>query len=420
MHVVLLTQYYPPETGAPQNRLSSLAIRLQRLGHEVTVLTAMPHYPVGRVYPGYRWKLFAKEVRDGVPVYRAWVFATPSKSVPLRLLNFLSFAVSCLVAGVFCLRRVDALIVETPPLFTAISGWMLARLKRAKFVVNVADLWVKAARHMGVVRNRGLIGAAAAVEARLYRGADLVTVQTRGIADDVRLTAPGARVYLLTNGVDPLRFSPDFGQPELLDTFGLRGKFIVGYAGIHGIVQRLDRVIEAGHLLRECPDVVLAFFGDGPTKPELEARAHAAGLDNVRFFPLQPAGEMPKIIPSWGAALVPLPDSFVGATALPSKMFEAMAAGVPLLLTAPEGEASEMIRAAKCGLCVAAENPQAVADGIKALYADRRTATELGMNGRVHVLEHFNRDTIARAFSLELESLAAAATPAAALEGERS
>lgn len=398
MRVIFLTQYYPPEVGAPQNRLSDLARRLVRMGHVVTVMTAMPSYPAGRIQPSYRGKVYAREQLDGVTIHRSWILATKSLNVPLRLASYLSFVLSSLVAGALCLRRADVLLCESPPLFLGVTGFILARLKRARFVLNIADLWPQSAVAVNVVTNRGAIRLAEKLELFLYRRAHLVTAQTRGIADDITHRMPGHDVRVLTNGADILRFAPDQPATALLDRFDLRERFIVGYAGIHGPAQALESVVDAGPLLANYPDLVLTLFGDGPLKSDLESRARIRHVGNVRFFPLQPAETMPGLLCLWSIGIVPLFNSELGRGALPSKMFEMMAAGLPIVLSAPKGEATALIEESQGGLCVEPENPEALATAIGRLYRENPLREELGRNARAYIARHYDREIIAQRF----------------------
>lgn len=398
MHIIILTQYYPPEIGAPQNRLSDLAVRLVRMGQQVTVLTAMPNYPIGVVHKGYRGKISVCEISEGVRVYRSWIFATRSRKILPRLMNYFSFVLSSLVIGGLRLPRAEVLVTESPPLFLGISGYLLAKLKRARFALNIADLWPKAAVDMRVITNGRLIAAAGWLEKFLYRKSAWITAQTQGIAADIQQRVPRVKVRLLTNGADLDRFRSTKPNFTLLREFGLEGYFVVGYAGIHGPAQALETVINAAHYLQDFPDIVIAFFGDGPLKPQLQEQAQERGLKNVRFFPLQPRERMPDLIPLWGAGLVPLYNSPLMSSALPSKMFEVMAAGVPVLLSAPLGEASAIIEAAGGGVCVESENPQALAEAVIQLYREPAWRTQMGQNAHNYVAHHYNRQTVAEQF----------------------
>jgi len=411
MRIIVLTQYYPPEIGAPQNRLSDLARRLVRMGHQVTVLTAMPNYPTGRIHEGYRRRVYMRETIDGVLVYRGWIYASTSRKVVPRLLNYFSFVLSSLIAGAFFLRRADFLLVESPPLFLGISGYFLAKLKRARLLLNVADLWPKAAVDMKVISNKSLINAAERFENLLYRKASLIIAQTQGIMSHIKERAPQKKVCLLTNGADPDQFGPNMTGPRTLKEFGLEGCFIIGYAGLHGPAQALEKVIDAAQHLRSFPNIVLAFFGEGPHKSDLQKRVREKGLKNVRFFPLQSRKRMPGLIASWDIGLVPLYNSPLMRGALPSKMFEVMAAGVPVLLSAPPGEASAVIESAQAGVCVKSEGPQALAEAIIKLYGDEAWRKQLGRNARAYVKTHYNRQIIAEQFLQYLLQLGGRVTP---------
>jgi colanic acid biosynthesis glycosyl transferase WcaI len=275
---------------------------------------------------------------------------------------------------------------------------LLSRLKRARLIFNVADLWPKAAVDMGVITNRVLIHSAEWLEEFLYRKAELVTSQTQGMADDISRRVPRAEVRLLTNGADLSRFDVKQTAPDGYDGFGLEGRFVVGYAGIHGPAQALLKVIEAAGQLKEYPEIVFAFFGEGPVKAQLQERAREMGLENVKFFPLQPSEIMPGLLSKWAVGLVPLYNSDLMRAALPSKMFEIMAAGIPVLLSAPGGEASAIIEAAKGGVCIEPESPEQLAAAVVRLYRDGEWRQRLGLSGRAYVGQHYSRQAIAERF----------------------
>ena len=394
MRLLILTQYYPPETGAPQNRLGDLARRLARRGHAVTVLTSMPNYPKGRIFEGYRGRATMEERIDGVRVLRTWIYAAAGKGFAVRLLNYFSFVATSLLFGTGRIGRQDVVLVESPPLFLGISGWLLARGSGARMVFNVSDLWPASAVALGMVRHRGLIAAAEALEMFLYRAARLVTGQTQGIVDDIRRRCPRTPVLLYTNGVDTAAFEPDSGRRrgEIRRRHGLpEDAFVAGYAGLHGLAQGLDVILDAA---TRAPDAVFALWGDGPVKPDLEARAAARGLRNVRFFPTLPSREVPGLLAAFDAAIVPLKRDPLFLGALPSKMFEAMAAARPILL-AVDGEARALVERAGAGLCVPPEDGTALAEAVERLRSDPALAARLGAQGRAHVLEHYDRERIA-------------------------
>ena len=404
MRILILTQYYPPEIGAPQRRLSSLARRLSAMGHAVRVLTAVPNYPEGRVHAEFRRRLLVRETRDGIPVLRAWMWATRSRAVPPRFLSYLSFAASALVAGLCDRRDTDVVLTESPPLFLGATGLLVARARRAAFVLNVADLWPRAAVEMNVVTSRPLIAAARWLERTLYRRASLVMTQTEGMKREIADTG-AAHTLLFENGVDLEVFRPDAADPERLRALGL-GDFVVGYAGLHGTCQQLDVVVEAARAMGDDSRTTFALFGDGPERERL--RGLARDLPAVRFLPSQAPERMPALVAAWGAGVVTLRDLPVLSAARPSKMFEVMGAGVPLVLAA-RGEAARIVRDADCGLVVEPGDGRGLADAIARLRDDPALRARLGRNGRRTAETRFDRARIAERVARALD--AAISTP---------
>lgn len=411
MRILFLSQYFPPEIGAPQNRISDLALRLSASGHEVTILTAFPNYPEGRVAAAYRGKLRMRESWQGLRVVRTWIYATSSKGFLPRLWNYFSFVLSSMICGTRSVGPQDVVIVESPPLFLGIAGLFMSRLKRARLVFNVSDLWPESAVALEVIRNRALIRLSSALERWIYGRCDLISGQTQGIVSNIEARFPRKPVYLLTNGV-------------ALDVFGaarhcavagcglglepaLKDKFVVGYAGLHGLAQGLEVVVEAARMLASRDDIVFVFVGDGPEKPRLKAMAANLNLRNVFFCESQPKAKMPAILSGFNLALIPLKrlDLFKGA--LPSKMFEAMAAALPLAVMV-DGEARALVEIAGAGVYVPPENPQALAEAIAGLAGDRARCRQLGESGRRFVLQHFDRAVIAERFEQTLHSLCVA------------
>ncbi len=288
MHVVLHTQYYPPEIGAPQARLSALARGLKERGHIVTVLTAMPNYPRGVIYPGYGG-LLKEEERDGVRVLRSWIYPTHSVSPFRRLPAYLSFVFSSLIAGLFHLKTVDILITESPPLFLGLAGYLLSRTKRARWIFNVSDLWPESAIRLGVIHGGWSLRLGYKLEAFCYRKAWCVSGQSREILESIRARFPTVRTYHLSNGADTALFTPD------RYSLRLRHEVVSGtialYAGLHGLAQGLEQVLLAAQRLVDVPHLKIAFVGDGPLKRSLMEQARALGSGNVFFGPTPLSGD---------------------------------------------------------------------------------------------------------------------------------
>jgi glycosyltransferase involved in cell wall biosynthesis len=385
MRLAIHTQYYPPEMGAPQARLSELAARFVARGHEVFVLTAMPNYPLGRVYDGYGgW--FCRERLAGTHLIRTYVYPTKSVSMVPRLWNYFSFVFSSLGLGALTLPKVDYLLTENPPLFLGISGYGLSRLKRARWIFNVSDLWPESAVHLGIVKDGLALRLSYALEAFCYRKAWLVTGQSRGILSNIEKRFPKVPCQLLTNGVDPEFFHPDL-EPRR-EHFGLRGTCVAVYTGLHGIAQGLDQLLEAAHRLRDMEGLVIYLIGDGPEKEALQRRARELELSNLHFLDPLPRAEMPSLMASADIAIACLKQTLPGA--VPSKIYEAMGAARPLLLVG-DGEPAEILRETGAGLAVAPGDLDSLEAAFRTLAKDPAKRQELGAAGRRAAETRFNR-----------------------------
>ncbi|SKA96475.1 Glycosyltransferase involved in cell wall bisynthesis [Caloramator quimbayensis] len=398
MNILFLTQYFPPEVGAPQNRIFEFAKRLKDNGHDITVLTAMPNYPKGEIYEGYKGKSFLVEDMDGIEVVRTSIYATKSKGFVKRLLNYFSFTFSSVFQGLKHIKKpIDVVITESPPLFLGWSGYVISKRLRAKYVFNISDLWPESAVKLGVLNNKLFIALSTYLEEFCYRKADIITGQTRGIVDNISGRGFKDKTYLVTNGVDTKLFGKDKANFEFIRENNLEGKFIAGYAGIHGIAQGLEVIIKAADILKDYKDIVFVFVGDGPEKQKLIEMKEDLNLKNVLFLPVQPKKNMPGIVACFDCAIVPLKklDLFKGA--LPSKMFETLASKVPIVLSV-EGEAKEFIENANGGICVEPENEKEIAQAVLKLYKEPELKKQLGEDGRKYIEENYDRDKITRRF----------------------
>lgn len=405
MRFVILTQYYLPETGAPQNRLSDLARRFRQMGDEVIVLTAMPNYPKGQIFPNYRRKLWLVEEIEGIKVFRCWLFASKSRFIPLRLLSFFSFVFTSAVIGTFALPQTDALLVESPPIFLGLTAWWLAKIKRAVLLFNVSDLYPESAIALGYLSNRRLQKLFYRFEAWCYHVSDLIVGQTKGIVENIKQRFPTHSVYLLTNGVDTAKFTfAEFAKDSVAEVCANK-TFLVGYAGVLGYAQKLECLLQTAELLREHQEIRFVLYGDGPLRESLTNWATEHQLTNVDFKGNLPHQEILAQMRHWQLGVVPLANTPLLAGALPSKMFEVMASGLPVLLSAPEGEASQLILNAHAGMVILPENPQMMADAILHLAQQPDLGQQLGANGQKYVMTYFDRAKIAQDFATAVKQI---------------
>ena len=405
MRILVVTHYFPPEIGAPQARLSELARSWAEVGDEVTVLTGMPNHPTGVVPAEYRKRLRCEERVDGYRVLRAWLFATPNEGMAKKTIGHLSFMVSSVVLGARRSGPTDVVVVSSPTFFSIFSAWLLARVKRASFVVEVRDLWPAIFVELGVLTNRWLIRALEALELAVYRAADLVVVVSEGFRDDLlRRGVPAAKVHTIRNGVDIERFAPGTDNTgEARQRLGAGpDQTLVLYIGAHGISHGLTSIAEAAAKLSDAP-VHVAFVGEGAAKRRLEQRVNELGLTNVSLLPGVPRQEVPSLLAAADICLVPLRDVPLFSTFIPSKMFEYLAAE-KAVLGAVRGEPAEILRAAGA-VVVEPEDVEAIANAILELAGDPERRKTMGTTGREYVQLHFDRRRLAAQYRELLTSL---------------
>ena len=408
MKLLILTQYFPPEIGAPQNRLFELAIRLQKKGIDVSVLTAMPNYPQMKIHENYKGKCYCKETLSNLEVHRAWIYVSQSKAVISRLLNYFSFVISAFFVGLFKIKKQDVLMVESPPLFLGITAYLLAKLKGAKMIFNVSDLWPESAEKLEIISNKTLLSMATKLEEFCYRKAALVSGQTQGIVKNISSRFPEKKVYWLKNGVD-INF---YDVNKTIEENAWRKEhnytcedFILFYGGIIGHAQGLDVILNAAKQLENYENIKFVLLGNGPEKERLIKLKTELILNNLQFYDAVPKSQMQKIIMDTNASIIPLKrlDLFKGA--IPSKIFENLALKKPIILGV-EGEAEELfIQQGKCGVSFTPEDSEDLAKQILHLYNNPDLVKELGENGLAYVSENFNRDKIAEDFFKQISSL---------------
>jgi glycosyltransferase involved in cell wall biosynthesis len=397
VRVGILTQYYPPELGAAPGRLSELATRLVELGHETIVLTALPNYPQGRIYPGYRG-LFIREQQRGVAVLRTWIWPTKSVALIPRTACYLSFVASSLVFGALRLPRLDVLITESPPLPLGLSGFLLSRLKRARLIFNVSDLWPQTAIAVGALQDGRLAELAYRLEAFCYHRASAVSCQSREIEESINERFPRVRTIPFANGTDTERFTPAQRSESFWQGPAGDGRPVAVYAGLHGVCQGLEQVIEAAEKLQD-DQVRLVLVGDGPEKEALIASSRRRRLRNVTFLEPQPKEAMPALLASADIAVVALKTRLPGA--VPSKLYEAMASGLPVVLVA-EGEPADIVRSTGAGIAVSPGDVDGLADALRQLARSDDERARFGAAARAAAVERFDRRPILDRFIEEL------------------
>jgi glycosyltransferase involved in cell wall biosynthesis len=403
MKLIILTQYYPPEHGAPQNRLHDLARRWVLKGHDVTVLTAMPNYPGTKIFPDYRGKFTCKEMIDGVKIVRCWILPPKKKSTIRQLICYFSFVKSAALIGLFKLGKSDFLICESPPLFLGFTALFLSFAKSAKLIMNISDLWPESAVQLGMIGKGPALSFLEWFEKLLYKKSALVSCQTEGIVEGVKKRHPGARTFLFPNGVDLEMFTKQPKDAEFAESHGIpKDSFIVGYAGNHGRSQALTQVIQAANLLKD-NKIFFAFFGDGPEKEELQKKASSMGIETLKFFDSVPRDKMAHLLSQFDIAIVPLKNIKIFEGARPSKIFELMGGQIPFIFCG-KGEGAEVALKSGCAKVVPPENPEKLAAAILELSKlPSESRREMGLKGREFAVNSYDRAKIAEDFFNELK-----------------
>ncbi len=396
MHILYLSQYFPPEVGATQTRAYEMA------------RAEVPNHPSGIVPLQYRGKWVERSQLDGIGVLRVWVKASPNKNFRTRMAFYLSYmADAALVGALRASGPFDVVYATSPPLFVGAAGLGLHWLKRAPFVFEVRDLWPESAVALGELNSPRAIAWAGKLEELCYNRASRIVVVTEGIRQRlIERGFPAGKLALIPNGANTEMFQRrlELGQRFRAEHGLAPDAFVAIYAGIHGIAQGLETLLHAAAALRHEPGLRFVLVGEGPVRSDLQALRTELGLDNVLMLPEQPRSAMPAILSAADAAIVPLRklDLFQGA--LPSKMFDAWACELPLLLSI-DGEARRTLDAANGGIYVSPEDAAALAEAIRALAALPDHGRSLGQNGRRYTEQHHSRQAQARALEKLLKEI---------------
>ncbi len=407
MQILIISQYFFPETGAPPNRIYSLAKKFKEEGNQVHIIAAKPNHPKGIFFDGYEKGLFLDKPYKDIPVTYSWVYTRPEKGFLGRIMFYLSFMVMAVVASLRTKENFDVVMASSPPLFVGISGWVIAKLKRAKFSFDVRDLWPEVAIKMGELNNSLAITVAEKIEEFLYKKADLITAVTPSFKKSIHQKgAKLSKIKVITNGTDPDMFTTEKSNGTLRERLKLDDRFFVSYVGNIGLAQGLKHIIKSAVKLKGkgYKDISFLIIGDGPKKEELQKLVAAKKLDNVTFIDRVPLETAAAYMNASDALLVPLANDPIYSQFIPSKLFDGMAASKPILLSV-DGEAREILNNSKAGIYYEAENAGALAQHVIWIKNHPGEAQEMGKNGREYVVENFSREVQAQQMLESFEEL---------------
>ena len=410
MKILYVSQYFPPEMGAPAARAAELSRLWVTDGHDVSVLTGFPNHPTGVVPPEYRTQLRHLVVRErtgGVDVTRSWLLPLPNRRSWERALNYSSFFLSAAATGTF-LTRADVVIGTSPQLLVGLSAWWIARRQGVPFIFEVRDLWPESLAAVGAGNPQSTLHRTLSrVAGFLYRNSDHIVVVTSAFKSYLAAHrgVPLDKMSVIENGVDTRLFSPQAADADVRSELGAEGKFVVSYIGTMGMAHGLETLLEAAHLLQlRAPKVLFLLIGEGAEKQRLANLAKFLRLSNVRFVDQQTRERIPAYICASNACLVMLKKADLFKTVLPTKLLEFMSCGRPVIL-AVDGEARRIMDEAGAGIFVEPQNTADLAAAIVGLAGDPGLCNVLGSNGRRYVASNFARYQTALRYLDVLENL---------------
>ena len=398
MHVLFLTDNFPPEVNAPASRTFEHCREwVKERDCEVTVITCAPNFPRGRVFEGYKNKLFQVECVEGIRVVRVWSFITSNEGTFKRILDYLSFMVMATIASCF-VRKVDIIVATSPQFFTAFAGYLVSVMKRVPWVFELRDIWPESIKAVGAMEEGVFIRFLERLELFLYRKASRIISVTNAFRDSLGERGIEAqKVEVITNGVDTTCFSPLPKDQDLLAKLGLSGRFVAGYIGTHGLAHGLDTILDAAHAeQRWRPDSRLQFLllGDGAEKARLKVRASELDLSNVTFVDSVSKAEVVRYWSILDVSIVHLKKTPLFESVIPSKIFECMGMGIPIA-HGVSGESAAIIEACRAGMTFEPESSGGLLEVLHQLSSEQELSDEMSQCGQESA-QFFDRRALAK------------------------
>lgn len=397
MKILFLSHYFPPEVNAPATRTFEHCRRWVELGHEVTVVSCVPHHPMGKAYPGYRNKLIQTEYKDGIKAIKVLTYITANEGFIKRTWNYVFYMLMAIAISPF-LPKADIVISTSPQFFNGLAGYFVSRIKRCRWLLEIRDLWPESILAVGAIKNPHVIRALEAIERFVYRKADHIVPVTYAFQRHIAARGGRAdRITVIRNGVDLNFFEPCEKNSEFARQLGVEGKFVAAYVGTHGMAHGLDLLIEVAERLQAREDIVILLAGDGAERARLVAEVERRALRNIKLLGQLPKTEMPKLWSITDASLVVLKKLDLFLTVIPSKIFESMAMRQPIILGVA-GESAEMVQESRAGIVIEPGNVEQLTKAILHLADSAALRQELGENGRAYVTANFDRKVLADRF----------------------
>ena len=390
MKILFITDNFPPEVNAPATRTYEHTKEWVKRGYEVTIITCAPNFPHGKVYKGYKNRLYSKESIDGIEVIRVWSYISANKGFVKRILDYVSFAFMAFVVGLF--QKSDIIIATSPQFFTTWSAWGLSKIKRKPWVFELRDLWPESIKTVGAMKQGRVIDTLEKIELALYKSANRVVAVTDAFKENlISRGIDESKIDVVTNGSNVELFYPRAKDAELLDELNLKDKFIIGYIGTHGMAHSLDFIVKSISKIKD-KNIHFLFVGDGAKKAKVVQLAKELNLKNVTFLEPISKDEVPRYLSICDISLAPLKRSDTFKTVIPSKIFEASAMQKPTLLGV-EGQAQKIIEKYNAGVCFKPEDEDDFLEKLEQIR-DEKTYKKL-QDGCQKLAIDFDRKTLA-------------------------
>ncbi|MFV8434035.1 glycosyltransferase family 4 protein [Vibrio owensii] len=395
MHILFLTDNFPPEGNAPATRTYEHATRWVSKGHKVTVITCAPNFPEGKVFDGFKNKLYDVSELDGIRVVRVKTYITANEGVVKRILDYMSFMIAGFFAGLLQ-KKADVIVATSPQFFCACAGWALSAVRRKPFIFELRDIWPASITAVGAMKENFAIRILEKIEMFLYRRADSIIAVTHAFKKElVERGVEPHKIEVVRNGVDLTKYEPtNTKDAELAKQFGLTGKFVAGYVGTHGMAHGLEQIVQVAEKLKHNDNIRFVFAGGGAARQKVVDLVKEKNLSNVVLIDRQPKEMMPKIWSLCDVSLVPLVNSELFRTVIPSKIFECMGMGIPTIMSVPEGEATQIIRETKSGIVVESESVEQITQAIERLHTDAKLYSDI-RSSSIAAAPSFSRDLMA-------------------------
>ncbi len=396
MHILFLTDNFPPEVNAPATRTYEHCREWVKAGREVTVITCAPNFPKGKVYDGYRNGLWQSEEMDGIRVIRVWSYITANEGFTKRILDYISFMLSAVIAAPF-VHKVDLVVGTSPQFFTVCAAYLVSAYKRVPFIFELRDIWPESIKTVGAMKDSATIRLLERIEMFLYRRASHIISVTNAFKQILIIRGiDSGKIDVITNGVDIERFQPRPKDMELERQLNLQGKFVAGYIGTHGMAHSLETLLEAASNLAAMPGgerYHILFLGDGARKKQIVKKAAQMQLNNVTFIDSVPKSQVVCYWSLLDVSIIHLKKSKLFTTVIPSKLFECMGMGIPVL-HGVEGESAEIVERENVGLLFEPENAQALCDNLLVLASEPDRYNGLRESG-LAAAQRYNRSVLA-------------------------